>query len=128
MGVTTDLRSSSSSLGMAGASSVLRSLVRRFIEFPTREALEEITSLVFEDAWLYDEHAVDIGFYYFYKELEVLCFTFCVLGLILHFPDVSMMQSIVSYRTASDIARFHHIMRNTNFTSLFPCTVSYMPI
>ena len=38
------------------------------IEFPLREALEEIAAGVFEDTGLNDEHAGDICFYYFHKK------------------------------------------------------------
>ena len=68
MGVTSDLRSSTSSQGIAQASLallLLRSSV--LIEFSLRETLEEIASGVFEYARLNDEHAVDICFYYFHS-------------------------------------------------------------
>ena len=53
------------------------------VEFPLREALEEIAAGVFEYTGLNDEHAGDICLYYFHKNkcvtFWVLCFVFCVL-------------------------------------------------
>ena len=43
-----------------------------FIEFSLREALEEIASGVFEDAWLNDEHAIKFCFYYFHRLILLL--------------------------------------------------------
>ena len=73
MGVTSDLRSSSSSQGIAQARLallLLRSSV--LIKFSLGEALEEITSGVFEYVRLNDEHAGDICFYYFHKNMSYL--------------------------------------------------------
>ena len=73
MGVTSDLRSSSSSQGIAQARLallLLRSSV--LIEFSLREALEEIASWVFEYARLNDEYARDICLYYFHNIMSYL--------------------------------------------------------
>ena len=43
-----------------------------FVKLSLREALEEVASSVFEDAWLNDEHAVDICFYYFHIQILLL--------------------------------------------------------
>ena len=39
------------------------------IELSLREALEEVATGVFEDAWLNDEDAGDICIYYFHKSM-----------------------------------------------------------
>ena len=39
------------------------------IKLSLREALEEVASGVFEDAWLNDEHTGDGCFYYFHKSM-----------------------------------------------------------
>ena len=45
-------------------------------EFSQREALEEISSGVFEDARLNDEHAEDICLYYFHSnDLSIVVYT-----------------------------------------------------
>ena len=65
-----DLRSSSSSQGIAQASLALLLLrSSALVKFPLREALEEIASGVFEDARLNNEHAGDICFNYFHCKL-----------------------------------------------------------